>query len=126
MSLRTTFTEEQNGRVLRASLDGSLDGATAPQLESALAARVRSGLSVLVLDMKNLSYISSAGLRVVFKTSKSLRAVGGQLALANRQPQIVKVFEIVKALPDLTVFKDDAEMDDYLSAMQARYRDENE
>ena len=126
MSLRTTFTEEQNGRVLRVALDGSLDGATAPQLDTVLTARIRPGLSVMVLDMKNLSYISSAGLRVVFKTSKSLRSAGAQLALANRQPQIVKVFEIVKALPDLTVFKDDAEMDDYLSAMQDRYRDESE
>ena len=126
MSLRTTFTEERNGRVLRVSLDGSLDGATAPQLEADLAARVRSGLSLVVLDMKNLSYISSAGLRVVFKTSKSLRSLGGKLALANRQPQIVKVFEIVKALPDLTVFKDDAEMDDYLTAMQDLHREDGE
>ena len=126
MRLRSTFAEEQNGRVLRVSLDGSLDGTTAPQLEADLAERVRSGLSLLVLDMKNLDYISSAGLRVVFKTSKSLRSVGGKLALANRQPQIVKVFEIVKALPDLTVFKNDAEMDEYLRVMQDRYRNEGE
>jgi anti-anti-sigma regulatory factor len=59
---------------------------------------------------------------VVFKTAKSLRSVGGQLALANRQPQIVKVFEIVKALPDLRVFESDAEMDEYLDAMQDRHR----
>jgi anti-anti-sigma factor len=118
MSLSTTFTEEQGGRVLRASLDGSLDGLTAPQLEADLSARIRPGISLLVLDMKRLKYISSAGLRVVFKTSKSLRSIGGQLALANRQPQIIKVFEIVKALPDLTIFGSDAEMDEYLNAMQ--------
>src|SRR5215510_1743602 len=121
MSLRTTFAEEQGGRVLRVSLDGSLDGNTAPQLDADLSARIRSGTSLLVLDMKNLNYISSTGLRVVFKTSKSLRSLGGKVALANRQPQIVKVFEIVKALPDLTVFQNDAEMDDYLSAMQDRH-----
>src|SRR5215510_9786360 len=112
MSLRTTFAEEQGGRVLRVSLDGSLDGNTAPQLDADLSARIRSGLSLLVLDMKGLDYISSAGLRVVFKTSKSLRSLGGKVAVANRQPQIVNVFEIVKALPGLTVFENDAEMDD--------------
>ena len=122
MSLRTTFAEEQGGRVLRASLDGSLDGITAPQLEAELSPRIRSGISLLVLDMKRLGYISSAGLRVVFKAAKSLRSAGAQLALANRQPQIIKVFEIVKALPDLTVFESDAEMDEYLAAMQARER----
>ena len=90
MSLSTTFTEEQGGEVLRVSLDGSLDGTTAPKLDADLSARIRSGLSLLVLDMKRLSYISSAGLRVVFKTAKALRAVGGAVALANRQPHIIR------------------------------------
>jgi anti-anti-sigma factor len=122
MSLRTTFTEERGGEVLRASLHGSLDGATAPTLDADLTSRIKAGISLLVLDMKHLDYISSAGLRVVFKASKTLRASGGSVALANRQPQIVKVFEIVKALPDLRVFENDAEMDDYLKAMQAKSR----
>jgi anti-anti-sigma factor len=122
MSLRTTFAEERGGEVLRASLHGSLDGATAPTLDGELTARIRSGIRLLVLDMKQLDYISSAGLRVVFKAAKALRATGGSVALANRQPQIVKVFEIVKALPDLRVFKNDEEMDDYLRAMQNKTR----
>ena len=122
MSLRTTFAEERGGKVLRASLDGALDGATAPTLDADLTTRIRSGISLLVLDMKRLSYISSAGLRVVFKTAKALKAVGGSLALANRQPHIIKVFEIVKALPDLRVFENDEEMDDYLRAMQDKTR----
>jgi anti-anti-sigma factor len=122
MSLRTDFAEERGGEVLRASLHGSLDGATAPTLDAELTARIRTGLSLLVLDMKHLDYISSAGLRVVFKAAKTLRASGGSVALANRQPQIVKVFEIVKALPDLQVFTNDDELDDYLRAMQSKTR----
>ena len=122
MSLRTAFAEERGGEVLRASLHGSLDGATAPTLDAELTARIRAGLSLLVLDMKDLDYISSAGLRVVFKAAKTLRAAGGAVALANRQPQIVKVFEIVKALPDLQVFSNDDELDDYLRAMQSKSR----
>jgi len=122
MSLRTAFAEERGGEVLRASLHGSLDGATAPTLDAELTARIRAGLSLLVLDMKDLDYISSAGLRVVFKAAKTLRAAGGAVALANRQPQIVKVFEIVKALPDLQVFKNDEELDGYLKAMQDKGR----
>ena len=122
MSLSTTFAEERGGAVLRASLDGSLDGSTAPQLDADLTGRIRSGITLLILDMKRLSYISSAGLRVVFKAAKALRATGGSVALANRQPQIVKVFEIVKALPDLQVFSSDDELDDYLRAMQSKSR----
>src|SRR5262245_46032790 len=98
MSLNTTFTVEQGGLVLRASLDGSLDGVTASKLDEELSGRIRAGMSLLILDMKRLNYISSAGLRIVFKTAKVLRTLGASLALANRQPQIIKVFEIVKAL----------------------------
>jgi anti-anti-sigma factor len=126
MSLRTTFAVERGGEVLRASLQGSLDGATAPGLDADLATRIGGGgISLLVLDMKHLDYISSAGLRVVFKAAKTLRAKGGSVALANRQPQIAKVFEIVKALPDLQLFKNDEEMDDYLRAMQAKSRQDD-
>lgn len=120
MTLTTAVTEQQGGRVARVSLTGSLDSNTAPELDAALSRRIRPGLEVLVLDMKALGYISSAGLRVVFKAAKALIASGGKLAVANRQPQIVKVFDIVKALPDLTVFSSDAEMDEYLRAMQER------
>ena len=122
MSLNTTFAEEQGGRVLRASLDGSLDGGTAPNLDADLTSRIRSGIDLLILDMKRLNYISSAGLRIVFKAAKAMRSMGGSLALANRQPQIIKVFEIVKALPDLRVFESDEEMDSYLTAMQDKAR----
>ena len=122
MSLSTSFVEERGGAVLRVSLDGSLDGITAPQLDADLTARIRSGINLLVLDMKRLSYISSAGLRVVFKAAKALRPMGGSVAMANRQPQIVKVFEIVKALPDMQVFKSDDELDEYLTSMQQKTR----
>jgi hypothetical protein len=54
MSLRTTFAEERGGEVLRASLHGSLDGATAPTLDVDLTTRIRAGISLLVLDMKHL------------------------------------------------------------------------
>lgn len=120
MTLTTAVTEELGGRVARVLLTGSLDSNTAPELDVELSRRIRPGLGVLVLDMKGLSYISSAGLRVVFKAAKALKSAGGKLAIANRQPQIVKVFDIVQALPDLTVFSSDAEMDDYLRAMQER------
>jgi anti-sigma B factor antagonist len=126
MGLSTTFAEEQGGLVLRVSLNGSLDGTTAPMLDADLSTRISSKIGLLILDMKKLNYISSAGLRVVFKTAKSVRALGGSLALANRQPQIIKVFEIVKALPDLRVFDNDEEMDKYLTAMQDRSREKDQ
>lgn len=120
MALSSNIIEQQGGKVIRVALKGELDTLTAPDCERELAAAIRPGMEMLVLDMKELDYISSAGLRIVFKAAKQTKAVGARFALANRQPQIVKVFEIVKALPDINIFRDDAEMDDYLTAMQEK------
>jgi hypothetical protein len=46
------------------------------------------------------------------------------MAAANRKPHIDKVFEILKALPDMAVFANEQELDDYLDAMQDRAREE--
>ena len=48
---------------------------------------------------------------------------GGKFLLVNLQPQIKKVFEIIKALDGMNVFKDQDEMDDYLAAMQNRVKE---
>jgi len=63
-------------------------------------------------------------LRVIFKAAKQTHADGRRLAAANRKPHIDKVFEILKALPDMAVFANDQELDDYLDSMQRQVRGE--
>jgi anti-sigma B factor antagonist len=43
--------------------------------------------------------------------------------MVNLQPQIARVFDIIKALPAVSIFKDDAEPDDYLAAIQDRVQE---
>ncbi len=75
------------------------------------------------MDFNKLDFLSSAGLRVIFKTKKLMDNSGGKFLLVNLQPQIKKVFEIIKALDGMDVFKDHEEMDEYLTAMQDRVKD---
>ncbi len=124
MTLNTSVAENVEKSMLRISLAGSLDSDTAPQLEPVLDEAIAGAAELVVLDMAGLDYISSAGLRVIFKASKALKAAGRRLAVAKRQPQIEKVFEILQALPDMAVFANDEELDDYLGAMQAKARGE--
>lgn len=77
-------------------------------------------VSLLVLDLSDLEYISSAGLRTVFRARKSLGGRGGKVLVANPQPQIRKVFDLVKAVPFSEIFSSTAEADAYLDAMQKR------
>ena len=105
-------------------LAGSLDTATAPDLERQLAP-VLSGLTKdLVFDLAQLKFISSAGLRIFSMARKQLKERGGQASFVNLQPQIKEVFEIMKALPGVAVFQNIAELDAYLARRQ-RSHEEN-
>lgn len=122
MELSTNVDVDEQRSVARVALAGALNTDTAPGFESRLKEVIDRGFSLTVLDMKDLDYISSAGLRVIFKAAKEVKAAGNRLAAANRKPHIEKVFEILKALPDMAVFADDKEMDDYLESMQEQVK----
>ncbi len=122
MELTTNVEINEQKSVAKVSLIGALNTETAPAFEARLQEVVAQGLQVTILDMKELDYISSAGLRVIFKAAKQVKAAGHRLAAANRRPHIDKVFEILKALPDMAVFANDQEMDEYLDSMQEQVK----
>ena len=99
-------------------LNGSLDTATAPDLERQLAPILASDAKDVVFDLAQLKFISSAGLRVFASARKPLQSRGGKASFVNLQPQIQEVFEIIKALPGVSVFESVEEMDRYLAARQ--------
>ena len=122
MELNTAVAVDEENSVARVTLDGALNTDTAPAFEQRLDQVIDGGHQLIVLDMKELDYISSAGLRVIFKAAKQAKAGGQRMAAANRKPHIDKVFEILKALPDMAVFANDQELDDYLTSMQDQVR----
>jgi anti-anti-sigma factor len=122
MELTTKVEIDEQKSVAKVSLIGALNTETAPAFEARLQEVVAQGLQVTILDMKELDYISSAGLRVIFKAAKQVKTAGHRLAAANRRPHIDKVFEILKALPDMAVFANDQEMDEYLDSMQEQVK----
>lgn len=122
MELTTTLYEDTDKSLLRIAMAGGLNSDTAPAFEETLVEAMAGEWQMILLDMAELDYISSAGLRIVFKTAKAQKSAGRSLAVANRQPQIEKVFEILQALPDLAVFSNETELDEYLDAMQAKVR----
>lgn len=104
------------------ALGGTLDGTTAPLLEKALEPLLDS-VHHLVFDLAGLKFISSAGIRVLLKARKELKAVDGSFAMKNLQPQIHKVFEIIGSLPGVSIFTSEQELDAYLAAMQRKFSD---
>ena len=80
----------KNDGVLNIALEGRLDTTTAPQLESFISENYEGG-NALVIDCKNLAYISSAGLRVLLGAHKKSR---GEMKLTNVCELVMEVFEM--------------------------------
>lgn len=73
---------------------GRLDSTTAPVAEQAIRdALARSGHRLL-LDMGDLDYVSSAGLRVVLAAAKQSSAASGKFLVCDLKPQVRQVFEL--------------------------------
>ncbi|WBU40046.1 STAS domain-containing protein [Marinobacter alkaliphilus] len=116
----TIIEQYTSDEALSFELQGSLDSDTAPQLDERLAEAITPTTRLVAFNMAGVSFISSAGLRVIFKTLKLMKARKGQVSVTQMSKGVKKVFEIVKIMPDLTVFGDQAEMDEYLEAIQRR------
>jgi anti-sigma B factor antagonist len=102
------------------TLSGEINGQTYSILENKLDQLLEEKPTLIVLDMADVTYLSSVGIRVILKTKKALAANAGKLVFMHLQPQIRKVFEIINALPSMRVFKDLREMDAYLDRMQRK------
>ncbi len=110
--------EPGDGPYQRIFLSGWLDGSTHPQLDEAMAPLLHDGTHILEFNLAGLEYISSAGLRSIFRARKTLHAHAGRVLVMQPQPGVRKVFELVKAVPVEDVFASQAELDTYLTAIQ--------
>ncbi len=82
-------------------LEGRLDTVTSPDLTKELAGTL-GGVQKLVFDFEKLSYISSAGLRVLLATQKELMG-RGEMKVIHVNEVIMEVFEITGFTEILTI-----------------------
>ena len=85
------------------ALQGQVNSANAATVETEVLAVVQQGARNVLLDMRELSYISSAGLRVVLVLAKRLKQAGGKLVIYGMQPHVREVFDISGFLAILNV-----------------------
>lgn len=73
---------------------GRLDGTWADHLGQALDEHLRGGRDRVVLDMADIEYVSSLGLRALLGAYKRYKAVGGSFGISTLRPQVLKVLEL--------------------------------
>lgn len=96
-----TITKKMDHTALTLFLEGRLDTTTSPQLEAELAASL-DGVTRLTLDMEQLSYLSSAGLRVILSAQKRMNKQG-QMVVRHVNETIMEVFEVTGFVDILTI-----------------------
>jgi anti-anti-sigma factor len=112
--------ETARAQVAKIQLVGRLDSETTPQLDDLLNGLFQGDTLSVVYDLEHLDYISSAGLRAVFRTAKELEKKDGEMVVIKPQPQVQKVFDVVKALPLNSVFSSWEEVDQHLDEIQRK------
>lgn len=97
-----TIAKETKGTLLTLALEGRLDTTTAPELEAELKESLKEDITNLVLDMKELVYLSSAGLRVILAAQKQMNKQGS-MVVRNVCETIMEVFEVTGFSDILTI-----------------------
>ncbi len=100
------ITQKELDGVAVVCLDGRLDAETSGDLAMKFATLIEQKKRDLIIDMANLEYISSAGLRVVLEVTKKMRMNGGDTYLVNVQEYVKKVLDISGLSTFLRIYGD--------------------
>jgi anti-sigma B factor antagonist len=100
--------EKQEDTISIFKLNGRLDSNTSQGFEKRIFDAIADGSKNMIVDFKDLDYISSAGLRVILKTTKALNREEGKIMLCTMQDYVKEVFEIAgfdSFLPIVAIFE---------------------
>jgi anti-sigma B factor antagonist len=86
--------EENQGGINIFKLNGRLDSNTSQGFEKKIFQAIDDGSKSMIIDFRELEYISSAGLRVILKATKALKREEGKMMLCDMQDYVKEVFEI--------------------------------
>lgn len=95
------ITKSKENTALTLGLNGRLDTNTAPELETELKASL-DGVETLIMDMEELAYLSSAGLRVILAAQKQMNKQGS-MVIRNVNDMVMEVFEVTGFTDILTI-----------------------
>ena len=83
------------------ALDGKLDTETSPELDSKIS-EVIGDAKMLIFDLAELEYISSAGLRVLLSAQKTMNKQG-DMVVKNASEEVNEIFEVTGFSDILTI-----------------------
>jgi len=88
------ITERRMADIVTLSLFGKLDTIAAKTFEEKILAQIESGDRRFIIDLAQVDYISSAGLRVFLLAAKRLSSANGKIVLCSLKDLVKEVFDI--------------------------------
>ncbi|HUC99414.1 MAG TPA: STAS domain-containing protein [Candidatus Polarisedimenticolaceae bacterium] len=88
------ISEDRITDVVILGLSGKLDATTAKSFEDKILADIEAGDRRVVIDLSQLDYVSSSGLRVFLIAAKRLRSKDGKIALCSLKDDVQHVFDL--------------------------------
>jgi len=101
--------EETKGEILILHIKGRLDALSSPTAEKKIFDAINSGQQKMLLDMAGVTYLSSAGMRMLLSTSKKLRSLSGKLAISGMPANVLDVLKMSGFDHVLELFKSEEE-----------------
>ncbi len=99
----------EENRISIVELKGYLDAHTAPELEKMLQQLMTSKKYNIIVNCRDLNYISSAGLGVFMAFIEDVRQQKGDIKLSNMSPKVYNVFDLLGFPILYEIFKDEKE-----------------
>jgi anti-sigma B factor antagonist len=98
------INEERKADVVILGLSGKLDATTAKTFEDKILAEIDSGGRRFVIDLSQLEYVSSSGLRVLLLAAKRLQNADGKIVLCSMKDHIRQLFDLAGLSSILSIY----------------------
>lgn len=94
-----SIERHDRGGELELAVSGRLDAATSDGLTAAVADELRAGHHLILLDLTAVTFLSSAGIRVLLSSQRSARSLGGQCLVRRSSPAVRQVIDLARLGP---------------------------
>lgn len=99
------YSEERTGKYYVLNVSGRLDASTSSSFEEKLTSIIDSGEKNILINFKELDYISSMGLRVLLQAAKKVKVNQGSISLCEMKDNILEVFDIAGFTQVFQIYK---------------------
>ena len=101
------FSATEMKRCQLVCVGGRIDSSTAPELQEKLAGLIKAGARNIAINMKDVSFLSSGGLRTLLSTLQAAKKSGGDLRLSEVSEPVARVLELTSFDMHFKSFADD-------------------